>query len=335
MSDLTPGSANATGPTVRGGRRTRSGKLEPYDFRRPTALSREHNRTLQVSFETFARQGTTVLTSTLRAVCQLTLNSVEQQTYAEYVAVLPQQTYLSLLSLEPIPGAGVLDMPIVAAMACVDHLLGGHGGSAQPDRPLTEIEDGLVRTLNTRLLAELTYAFDFVPGWEPAVTGVEYSPQFAQAAAAADACVVATFELVLGEITHDLTLCLPLAGLVPHLVAAHGPADVSDREQQLRRSAAGALRTSFSGVPVELSVRFRSTLVDPAVLVGLALGDVIRLAHPAAAPLDVKAGEVVFAHATPGTKGRQLACLVASLPPPPDRSSALVPTTTSAPRGHQ
>ena len=38
--------------------------------------------------------------------------------------------------------------------------------------------------------------------------------------------------------------------------------------------------------------------------------DVVRLQHPAQAPLDVTAADVVFAHATPGVRGRRLAALV-------------------------
>ena len=46
----------------------------------------------------------------------------------------------------------------------------------------------------------------------------------------------------------------------------------------------------------------------------LAVGDVIRLAHPAAAPLDVTVDDVVFAHATPGTHGRRLAAQIVAVP---------------------
>jgi len=322
----------ATGPTVRCDRRQRPRTPEAYDFRRPTALSREHNRTLQIAFETFARQATTVLTSTLREVSTVTLESIEQRSYGEFVAGLPQQTYLSMLSLEPITGVGLFDVPLIGAMTCLDHMLGGPGGVDQPDRPLTEMEDTLVRGLLGRLLSELIYAFEFVRGWEPAIVGVEYSPQFAQAMSASDPVVVAVFEMMVGETPHPLSLCLPLPGLLPYLVAANRPGDVSVREQDLRRAAAGELKQSFSSVPVDLSVQFRATAVDPAVLVDLAVGDVIRLNHPAAAPLDVTAGQVVFAHATPGTKGRRLACLVSSLPDP-----TAVPTSSAAhaTKGHQ
>jgi flagellar motor switch protein FliM len=317
---------------VRGDRRPRAARTpEPYDFSRPTALSREHNRTLQIAFDAFARQTTTVLTSTLRTVSTVSLDSVEQRSYGEFVASLPHQTYLSMLSLEPITGVGLLDMPLAGAMTCLDHMLGGPGGADQPDRPLTEMEDTLVRGLFSRLLSELIYAFEFVRGWEPGIIGVEYSPQFAQAMSASDPVVVATFEVVVGETTHPMSLCLPLSGLLPYLVAANRPGDVSAREQELRRKAAVELRRTFDTVPVDVAVHFRPTSVDPAVLVDLAVGDVIRLNHPAAAPLDVTAGQVVFAHATPGTKGRRLACLVASLPDADTTNSS----TALAIKGHQ
>ena len=59
-------------------RRTkRSAVPEPYDFRRPMTLAREHGRVLEMAFETYARQWGTLLTSRLRVVAQATLESVE------------------------------------------------------------------------------------------------------------------------------------------------------------------------------------------------------------------------------------------------------------------
>ncbi len=45
-------------------RRTRraSATPQPYDFRRPIQLSREHSRMLQLAFDDFCRQATTVAT---------------------------------------------------------------------------------------------------------------------------------------------------------------------------------------------------------------------------------------------------------------------------------
>jgi flagellar motor switch protein FliM len=307
-------STHPGGPAPRARRRRKSSGPEPYDFARPMKLSREHSRTLQIGLETFARQTTTVLTSALHAVCHVSLASIEQQTYGEYVESLANQTYMTLFSLKPVNGAGVLEMPLGAAMACVDHLLGGPGGAAQPERPLTEIEATVVADLIERLLAELRYAMWSMVPISPTVTGTEYSPQFAQAAAASDVMVVASFDLRQGDSDHVITICLPFTGLLPFLSSGDNAATTSQQERIDRAHNAALLYERMHTVPVDVAVRFRRTSADPQELADLQVGDVVRLQHPAAAPLDVTAAGKTFAHATAGTQGKKLACLVVAPP---------------------
>lgn len=325
-SSSPPAARPAAGPDqpgARGRRRGKSAGPTPYDFRRPVKLSREHLRTLQLAFETFGRQATTVMTSALRAVCQVNLASVEQLTYNEYIEMLnaaanPEavrpMTYMTVFSLEPVQHKGVLEMPIVAAMTCLDHMLGGPGGRNQPDRPLSEIEGSVVSTLVDRLLAEVRYALSGLVVVEPEALTVEYSPHLAQAAGASDPMIVATFDLHQSEASHVLTLALPFSGLLPYLNAAGSSAAMSEREAAARREAKTRLAAGFQEVPVDVSIRFRPTLADPVELSGLAVGDVFRLQHPAEAPLDVTAADVVFAHANPGNQGKRLAALVVATP---------------------
>lgn len=305
--------ARVIASATHGGRRPALKEPVPYDFRRPVKLSRENSRTLQIAFETYARQASTVMTTALRSVSSLTLVSVEQQTYGEYVATLPDPSYLTVFSLEPVQQAAVLQMPLAATMTCVDRLLGGPGALEQPQRPLTDLEGEVVGSLYERLVAEVRYAFASLAPIAPKVTGVEYSPQLAQMAAASDPMVVARFSLQQDRAEHVVTLCLPFTGLAPYLTAS--PSDlVSDRERAKREEASARLAAGFQDVPVEVAVRFRSVAADPLELADLTVGDVVRLRHPAEAPLDVTAADVVFAHATPGSHGQALACLIVASP---------------------
>jgi len=316
-SSTLAGKPHASG---RSRRRERAGEPVPYDFRRPIQLSREHSRILQIGFDGFARQATTVFTSALRTVCQVTLESVEQRSYSEYVDSLGTSTYLTMFSADPMPGLGVLELPLAATMACVDHMLGGTGSAVQPQRPLSEIEDSVMRTFVERLLAEMRYSLSAIAALEPVVAGIEYSPQFAQVASAADVMIVATLQLRIGERSYRLTICLPFAGMLPHLVAAAAPAPVSERERAHRVVAAQLLQERFQDVPVEVAVRLRSSSLQPEELHDLRPGDVISLSHPASAPLDVTVDGVTFAHATPGAQGRRLAALIVGTPAPDEES---------------
>jgi flagellar motor switch protein FliM len=265
---------------------------------------------LQIGFDGFARQATTVFTSSLRTVCQVSLGTVEQRSYSEYVDSLDASTYLTMFAADPMPGLGVLEIPLVATMSCVDHMLGGPGNVDQPERPLTEIESGVIGGLIERLLGEMRYSLAGIVPLEPTVTGIEYSPQFAQVAGAADVMVLATFDLRIDDRPFRMTICLPFSGLLPHLATAAAPAPASDRERAKRAQAAEMLHDRFTTVPVDVAVRFRPTRLGPDALSALAPGDVVRLHHPASAPLDVTVDDTTFAHATAGARGQRLAAQI-------------------------
>ena len=287
--------------------------VTPYDFRRPLKLSRENSRPLQIAFETFARQASTMMTSVLRSVCQIDVVEFEQLTYSEYVESLDELTYMGVFTAEPLQQAAVLEMPLAVVMTCVDRLLGGPGSAEQPERPLTDLESAVVSGLYERLVAEVRYAFSSIVVLDPVIKDVEYSPQLAQLANASDPVLVARFRLRRGGAEHPLTLCMSFNGLLPYLTASGG-AVVSDRERAERAESSSRLAAGMQEVPVDVSVRFRATGADPMELSGLQIGDVVRLRHPAAAPLDVTAADVVFAHATPGSQGQRLAALVVAAP---------------------
>lgn len=295
---------------ARGQQRSREPKL--YDFRRPNKLNRAHVRTLHIAYETFCRQFTTVLTSTLGVFSLVELVAVEQMSYVDYVESLPTPTFLTLVSLEPLPGTGVLQLPHETAMLCVDRMLGGPGAAQQPARLPTDVEIEIMKMLNQRVVQELRYAFEGLVQISPEVVGVETNPQFAQAAAASDVVVVASLEIKVGDQDGAATLMIPFAGLYPVLEAASSPKR-SERRELLRRSAA-ALRARLEEVEVDISVQFRHLPLSPADILGLSVGDVLSLRHPTNAPLLVTVDGIPLAYAVPGSNGKKAACLIVEEP---------------------
>jgi flagellar motor switch protein FliM len=294
-------------------RSNRSAGPVPYDFRRPTKLTREHVRMLQMAYETFARRYTTLLTSTLRVPSQVTLIAIEQITYDEYILGLDNPTCMFMLEIEPMPGRSIFEMSQSMPLVWIDHMLGGPGG-AQPERPLTEIETPLVYGLLERVLEELRFAFEAIVDLTPRVVGLEYNPQFAQAAAASDAMIIVSFEMRVGAEECIGTVCTPFAGLLPHLATDAGSVGLSAAQRQVRDAAMRSMTTGLGNTPVEVSVRFNSVLMSPRDLVTLRPGDIVPLEHPVTNPLAVTSAGVTFAHAVAGSSGQRLACLV--VPPP-------------------
>jgi flagellar motor switch protein FliM len=295
-------------------RRAKSSGPQPYDFRRPIKLSREHTRTLQIAYETFARQSATLLTSTLRAVTQITLVSIEQLTYDEYVAGLSNPTMLAKVTVEPMAGLAIVEWSMGVTMACIDHMLGGPGGP-QPERALSDIETVLIQGLLERVLGELRYAFASIVAIEPKLAALEYNPQFAQAYGLSDAVVVASFEMRVGAEECVSSICLPFASIFAKLQRDVDDVALTDAERTAREVTFHNLAAGLESAPIDVAVRFEPVMMRPEDIISLRPGDVVPLSHPTTSPLVVTTADITFAHAVPGNQGSRLACLVVPTPP--------------------
>jgi flagellar motor switch protein FliM len=288
-----------------------------YDFRRPIKLSREHIRTLQIAFETYARSCGTLLTTRLRVVSNVTLASIEQLNYDEYVSSLANPTVIAVVSIDPLPGTVLLELSSAAAMTAIDHMLGGPGGT-QPERPLTEVETPLLRGLLERLLGELRYGFATLVDISPKLKEIEYNAQFLRAHQPGDAVVVASFEIKIGAEECLGSICLPFNTILP-VLERQETIELTTAERLIRASAHRNLTAGLSATPIDVAVRFQPIRMRTDDIVDLQPGDVVPLGHPTSMPLEITVNETVFAHAVPGNQGARLACLV--VPSPQEKSA--------------
>ncbi len=302
--------AARTGTPTTGGRKRRKSGPQPFDFRRPSKFSRDHARALQIVHETFARQFTTILSTTLRSVSQVSVQSIDHVSYDEYVRSSPELSFLAIVNVDPLPGAGILQLPLDIAMAAIDRLLGGTGEGGQPARALTDIESSLLRELVQRVLRELDYSFESLARTTTSIVQLESNPQFAQVAAASDMVVVATYDVRIGSREAMATLCIPFTALQPVLEQVTGNALFADRKGTDPLESERAMAAQLSGVPVDVAVRFDAVTLTSTEILDLCLGDVLPLRHPVNAPLSVVAAGRTCASAVPGSKGRRLAFMI-------------------------
>jgi flagellar motor switch protein FliM len=280
-----------------------------YDFRRPTKLSRDHIRILELAFDTLARQWTTLFTTTLRTVSTVEVGAIQQLTYDEYISSLGTPTALFLLDLDPVPGAGLLDIALPTAMNVVDHLLGGPGATTVPQRGFTEIESTLLVTTIDRALAELPYAFEALMPLSATVAEIEQSPQFAQAASPSDSFIVGALQLTVGAQTCTATMALPFTDVFAQLERALAGA-AAGRGRSDKDASSRAVSARLTEAPVEVAVVIGPTPVRLSDVISLRPGDVVRLGHALSEPLTVTSAGMTFAHAVPGSEGSRMACLI-------------------------
>src|SRR5438132_9014526 len=129
--------------------------IKLYDFRRPDRFSKEHIRAIQNIHETFARVTANTLSSYLRSPTTISLSSIEQVVYDEYIHQLANPTLVNLVELQPLSGRIVVEMNMKVGLAMLDRMMGGSGQMSLRRSELTDIEMALVRSLGATISAGL------------------------------------------------------------------------------------------------------------------------------------------------------------------------------------
>jgi flagellar motor switch protein FliM len=257
-----------------------------YNFRRPDRVSKEQIRSLHFLHDRFARNVATSLSAYLRSATDVSVVSVEQFTYSEFLMSLPDPTAFYALSLPPIDGLGALELNPSIAFAMIDRMLGGTGRPPSLSRALTEIEQNVVDSVVKLILENLAEA------WAPIITvqfrihGRETRPQMLQVAAPNEVFILLVFDIKIAETRGMLNLCVPAAVGASFAQGWHGthrdPTAVEKRR----------LFENLGRVPLAMTASL-GTRLEARELLALKPGDCLSLGRAVGEPVDVFAGRVV------------------------------------------
>jgi flagellar motor switch protein FliM len=279
-----------------------------YDFRRPDRVSKDQIHALHFLHERFARNVSQSLGAYLRSTTDLSLVSVEQYVYAEFVSSLSDPTAFYAVSLAPFDDLGGFEIHPAVAFAMVERMLGGEGKSGALDRALTDIEQNVVDSVVKILLDSLTETWRPVIGLTFAIRARETRPQMLQVASANDTVVVLAFDMKIGEAQGLVHVCLPASVVEKTDTTFAGALDRHRREPTAKER--GWLFENLARVPMPLSavLEARCTTRD---LVDLAVGDVVSTGVPAGRPLDLKIGGTLKFRGQPTVHDRRAGVIVA------------------------
>jgi flagellar motor switch protein FliM len=193
-------------------------KVSVYDFRRPDRVSKEQLRSIRNLHDKFARNFSSTLSNTLRLITDITLVSVDQMTYGEFLMSLPDPTSFNIISLIPMEGNAVLEINPSLIFPIVDKLLGGPGQSLYKVRELTTLEQHIIEGIISLMLEDLEDVWrQIIPNIRFKKEISENSPQIVQIVAQNEVVVLIVFEVKFGDVSGMVNLCLPAITLEPIL----------------------------------------------------------------------------------------------------------------------
>lgn len=287
--------------------RTNELNWERADFRRPSRLSRDQIRSLDVFHEAFTRRLAAVFGSAIRTSTSVDVLRTTQVTWEDYVRTLPNYTVLVSVGVPPLPGVALIEADTSIALALADRLLGGRGQMAPPRRP-TELEVPPLRRLAMAATSALGEALGQFIEVQPVVQSLDFSPQFVAVTAPTNMVLVLTYALSVpvAGIAGDLTVVIPLATLAPALARLAAATE----ERETADDAGEPMEPLVRRLPLLVEARLNATPVPASMIASLAPGDVIVLDHRINRPATaVVAGTTVFTGHL-GRRGRRFALSV-------------------------
>jgi flagellar motor switch protein FliM len=301
LSDMSSGTVDVddllTSQTVQG-------EITNYDFRRPNRISKNQVRTLQNIHESFAETFGYYLVSKLQTVVSISVTSVDQLFYSEFILSVSNPSCLYVFDIEGTDGSGILEISPQLALTLMERLLGGTSDTQEKSRTITPIEQAVVRGIIEHTFSDLRNAWKAIADMNFQFSRLEMEADFVQIAPASEIVVVISFDVNIGTQTFLMNICFPTFALEEVLAQL--------AKQQITTSA-----TKVSDVKIRENMRtitrhMESTHLPVKAILGqtkiavydlleLNVGDVLKLDKRINEEIEVLIGTKQKLAARPGT----------------------------------
>lgn len=284
-----------------------SKKVKVYDFKRALRFSKDQIRSLTRIHDNFARLLTTYFSAQLRAYIQITVGSVDQLPYEEFIRSIPKMTVLNVFEVQPLQGRILMEVSPNIAYAMMDRIMGGIGASVNKIDNLTEIETKIISTIFEKSLENYQEAWESIIEIEPVMEEFEVNPQFLQMVSPNETVVVISLNVQVGEVSGMINLCIPhvvLEPIIPRLSAHYWMQ--SDRKEP-KPIEIEALKSQIQLADLIVSAELGSSELSIQDFLQLHPGDVIQLDSSIDRPLVVKIGDKPKFIGQPGKLNKKIA----------------------------
>ncbi|WP_096199369.1 flagellar motor switch protein FliM [Bacillus sp. FJAT-45350] len=288
-------------------------KVKVYDFKRALRFSKDQIRSLSRIHENFARLLTTYFSAQLRTFVQISVASVDQLPYEEFIRSIPKMTILNVFEAYPLDGRFLMEVNPNIAYTMLDRLLGGKGVSINKVDNLTEIETRIMSQLFQRTLESFTEAWTSVIELDPIMEDLEVNPQFLQMVSPNETVVVISLSTTIGETSGMINICLPhvvLEEILPKLSVHYW---MQTKKKQRQPGEIEAIEQTVHSAPLLIQAELGRSEITIHEFLHLAIGDVIELNQGINNDLRINVGGERKYLAQPGKVKNQLAVQVTDI----------------------
>lgn len=241
---------------------------------------RGHMPTLEVINERFSRYWRPDLFNYLRANAEIRNESAYVMKYGEFSSNLKSPSFINMVSLRPLKGAGLFVFSPELAAATIEVFFGADGS-----RPLqvnqtdfTPIEQSVMSNLLDSAMRHFVTAWKPVQLFEPTLIRSDFKPQFVAVATPSEHVVINQFTIEFEHGKGDFIICIPYSTVEPlreKLVSGVA----TDRLEADTRWAR-AMENELMDMSLEMRVELLERSITLGELADMDVGDFLTIEMP-------------------------------------------------------
>lgn len=285
-------------------------KAKNYDFRRPNKLSKEQIQTLKGIHENYARIISNILSNQVRNNVKLTVASLEQVTFGEFIRSIPNPTTLGYFTSKPLEGVCVLELNPSFCFHMIDLYFGGMLSNGFHIRELTDIEMMAIQNIMNDMIDNYKNVWGDIVEVFTELGSIETNPLLQQALPHNEIVVLITFKVQIIEENTLINLCIPfrtLEVIAEKLDIKNYDSVKSNGDNDTYRKA---IEDLLHKVELEIEVLLGKTKVNVSEFIGLNIGDILVLDTKVNSPMKILVDHKEKIYVQPGLYNGKLAVQV-------------------------
>lgn len=253
-------------------------EVMPFDFRLPNRISKNQLRTIRNIHENFAESLSAFLLSKLQTIVNISVISVDQIYYSEYVLSVSNPACLFTFEIKKTDIKGILEFSPDFALTLVDRLLGGNGSGTKATKNITAIEQKVLTVVVEKIMSDLKKNWLIIDNLDFAIDRFEPDIDFAQITSQSESVLLISFEILIANQPFLMNICFATYAFDTILSKLSSQNLSSIRPVKYDGTTAQEIITThLNETYLPIVVEFGKTVITVDELLGLEKGDIIKL----------------------------------------------------------
>ncbi len=262
-------------------------KISVYDWKHPNLVSKEQMRLLENIHEAVCRNFGVFLSAQLRMIVEMNLLAIDQIMYSEFVMSIAPPSCIYVLAEKNAEASFVLEINPQLAIFIVERLFGGRGGFVANVRPISVIEQKVMKRVVDRIAFEINRNWLMLAPFESESVRFESNPEFVQIVPSSEPVVVASMEVKIHGNSTLMNICYPYMLISNILSRPEVQEKILFGAKEPSEEETGLVKQNLVKTPLSLKSVLGEGHISIDEFIGLKEGDVIKLETRTDHPLPV------------------------------------------------